>query len=264
MRETILWIKLARLYLKESGHEAMGFPSHHLRSLTRDSHQFFWRSLQVLWVQKLDMSIVPSPKLRQGKAMRPFNSRGYVACLCYRTLERVGVKPFAISRVFHTPICYHASIKGPHHLKQSLWSENVAHLFVGLEVGEAQYLCHADEPLAVLLDGLNLDDKLHFVEEPVEIVGSEVKRLKRNPLVKVRWNSKRDESIYDACTRLKNLIQRVPHHGLDLLSLTQFFYDHVDDYTRMDLDFAADGNLKELSGEEAWEAIENFPQGQKE
>ncbi|GJU98642.1 hypothetical protein Tco_1327913 [Tanacetum coccineum] len=53
--------------------------------------------------------------------------------------------------------------------------------------------CHADEPLAVPLDGLHLDDKLHFVEEPVEIVGHEVKRLKRSriPLVKVRWNSKR-------------------------------------------------------------------------
>ncbi|GJZ19522.1 putative reverse transcriptase domain-containing protein, partial [Tanacetum coccineum] len=53
--------------------------------------------------------------------------------------------------------------------------------------------CHADEPLAVPLDGLNLDDKLHFVEEPLEIVGREVKRLKRSriPLVKVRWNSKR-------------------------------------------------------------------------
>ncbi|GJQ91973.1 putative reverse transcriptase domain-containing protein [Tanacetum coccineum] len=53
--------------------------------------------------------------------------------------------------------------------------------------------CHADEPLAVPLDGLHLDDKLHFVEEPVEIVGQEVKRLKRSriPLVKVRWNSKR-------------------------------------------------------------------------
>ncbi|GJR49443.1 hypothetical protein Tco_1399964 [Tanacetum coccineum] len=53
--------------------------------------------------------------------------------------------------------------------------------------------CHADEPLAVPLDGLNLDDKLHFVEEPVEIVGREVKRLKRSriTLVKVRWNSKR-------------------------------------------------------------------------
>ncbi|GJW21662.1 putative reverse transcriptase domain-containing protein [Tanacetum coccineum] len=48
--------------------------------------------------------------------------------------------------------------------------------------------CHADEPLAVPLDGLHVDDKLHFVEEPVEIVDREVKRLKRsrNPLVKVR------------------------------------------------------------------------------
>ncbi|GJT57977.1 putative reverse transcriptase domain-containing protein [Tanacetum coccineum] len=53
--------------------------------------------------------------------------------------------------------------------------------------------CHANEPLAVPLDGLNLDDKLHFVKEPVEIVDREVKRLKRSriPLVKVRWNSKR-------------------------------------------------------------------------
>ncbi|GKA14935.1 putative reverse transcriptase domain-containing protein [Tanacetum coccineum] len=57
------------------------------------------------------------------------------------------------------------------------------------KVGE----CHADEPLAVPLDGLHLDDKLHFVEEPLEIVGREVKRLKRSriPLVKVRWKSKR-------------------------------------------------------------------------
>ncbi|GKF93558.1 hypothetical protein Tco_0283258 [Tanacetum coccineum] len=33
--------------------------------------------------------------------------------------------------------------------------------------------CHADEPLAVPLDGLHLDDKLHFVEELVEIRGPE-------------------------------------------------------------------------------------------
>nr|GFA90755.1 putative reverse transcriptase domain-containing protein [Tanacetum cinerariifolium] len=36
--------------------------------------------------------------------------------------------------------------------------------------------CHADEPLAVPLDGLHFDDKLHFVEKPVEIVDREVKR----------------------------------------------------------------------------------------
>ncbi|GJR74181.1 putative reverse transcriptase domain-containing protein [Tanacetum coccineum] len=43
------------------------------------------------------------------------------------------------------------------------------------------------------VNGLHLDDKLHFVEDPVEIMGREVKRLKRSriPLVKVRWNSKR-------------------------------------------------------------------------
>nr|GEZ69490.1 putative reverse transcriptase domain-containing protein [Tanacetum cinerariifolium] len=52
--------------------------------------------------------------------------------------------------------------------------------------------CHADEPLAVSLDGLHVDDKLHFVEEPGEIMDREVKRLKQSriPLVKIRWNSK--------------------------------------------------------------------------
>ncbi|GJZ87947.1 hypothetical protein Tco_0659729 [Tanacetum coccineum] len=54
--------------------------------------------------------------------------------------------------------------------------------------------CHADEPLAVPLDGLHFDDKLHFVEEPVEIVDREVKRLKKSriPLVKVASDDLRD------------------------------------------------------------------------
>ncbi|GJV88448.1 hypothetical protein Tco_1532386 [Tanacetum coccineum] len=53
--------------------------------------------------------------------------------------------------------------------------------------------CYADEPLAVLLDRLHFDDKLHFVEEPVEIMDREVKWLKRSriPIIKVRWNSRR-------------------------------------------------------------------------
>ncbi|GJZ76717.1 hypothetical protein Tco_0641389 [Tanacetum coccineum] len=53
--------------------------------------------------------------------------------------------------------------------------------------------CYSDEPLAVPLEGLHIDDKLQFVEEPVEIMDREVKRLKQSriPIVKVRWNSKR-------------------------------------------------------------------------
>ncbi|GKF01002.1 putative reverse transcriptase domain-containing protein, partial [Tanacetum coccineum] len=53
--------------------------------------------------------------------------------------------------------------------------------------------CYAKETLVVPLDGLHIDDKLHFVEEPVEIMDREVKRLKQSriPIIKVRWNSRR-------------------------------------------------------------------------
>ncbi|GJW42317.1 hypothetical protein Tco_0071116 [Tanacetum coccineum] len=53
--------------------------------------------------------------------------------------------------------------------------------------------CYADEPLVMPLEGIHVDDKLQFVEEPVEIMEREIKRLKRSriPLVKVRWNSRR-------------------------------------------------------------------------
>ncbi|GKA03724.1 putative reverse transcriptase domain-containing protein [Tanacetum coccineum] len=37
--------------------------------------------------------------------------------------------------------------------------------------------CYSDEPLVVPLDGIHIDDKLHFVEEPIEIMDREVKRL---------------------------------------------------------------------------------------
>ncbi|GKF90568.1 hypothetical protein Tco_0274269, partial [Tanacetum coccineum] len=52
--------------------------------------------------------------------------------------------------------------------------------------------CYTNESLAFSLDGLHIDDKLHFVEEPFEIMDREVKRLKKSriPTVKVRWNSR--------------------------------------------------------------------------
>ncbi|GJW53538.1 hypothetical protein Tco_0097623 [Tanacetum coccineum] len=53
--------------------------------------------------------------------------------------------------------------------------------------------CYSDDPLVVSLEGMQVDDKLHFVEEPVEIIDREVKqlRLSRVPIVKVQWNSRR-------------------------------------------------------------------------
>ncbi|GJT67386.1 hypothetical protein Tco_1018866 [Tanacetum coccineum] len=46
--------------------------------------------------------------------------------------------------------------------------------------------CYADEPLAVPLDGLHFGAKLHFVEEPIEIMDREVKRLKRSRILLVK------------------------------------------------------------------------------
>ncbi|GJV06379.1 putative reverse transcriptase domain-containing protein [Tanacetum coccineum] len=43
--------------------------------------------------------------------------------------------------------------------------------------------CYADEPLAVSLDGLHIDDNLYFVKEPVKIMDHEVKRLKQSHFV---------------------------------------------------------------------------------
>ncbi|GJV98778.1 putative reverse transcriptase domain-containing protein [Tanacetum coccineum] len=53
--------------------------------------------------------------------------------------------------------------------------------------------CLAKGDVVVLMEEIQLVDKLHMIEEPVEIVDKEVKRLKQSriPIVKVRWNSQR-------------------------------------------------------------------------
>ncbi|GKE94812.1 hypothetical protein Tco_1579667 [Tanacetum coccineum] len=53
--------------------------------------------------------------------------------------------------------------------------------------------CYTDEPLVMPLEGIYVDDELQFVEEPIEIMEREIKRLNQSqiPLVKVRWNTRR-------------------------------------------------------------------------
>ncbi|GJZ70840.1 putative reverse transcriptase domain-containing protein [Tanacetum coccineum] len=46
--------------------------------------------------------------------------------------------------------------------------------------------CYADKPLAIPLNGVHIDDKLHFVEEPVEIMDREVKRLKQSRILIIK------------------------------------------------------------------------------
>nr|GEY29573.1 putative reverse transcriptase domain-containing protein [Tanacetum cinerariifolium] len=61
--------------------------------------------------------------------------------------------------------------------------------------------CYSDDPLVVPLEGLQLDDKLHFVKEHVEVMDHEVKQLRQSrvPIVKVRWNSRRGSEFTWEC-----------------------------------------------------------------
>ncbi|GKA29514.1 putative reverse transcriptase domain-containing protein [Tanacetum coccineum] len=53
--------------------------------------------------------------------------------------------------------------------------------------------CLAEGNIVIMMDEIQLDDKLHMIKEPVEVVDREVKRLKKSmiPIVKVRWNSQK-------------------------------------------------------------------------
>ncbi|GJR81508.1 putative reverse transcriptase domain-containing protein [Tanacetum coccineum] len=184
MRETDPMDKLARIYLKEvvTRH---GIPVSIICDRDPRFASNFWRSLQNALGTNLDMSTAYHPQT-DGQSERTIQTledmlracvidfgKGWVNHLPYvgpfKVLEKVGEVayklelPEELSRVHNT---FHVS-----NLKK----------------------CYADEPLAVPLDGLHFDDKLQFVEEPVEIMDREVKWLKQSriPLVKVRWNSKR-------------------------------------------------------------------------
>ncbi|GJY78292.1 putative reverse transcriptase domain-containing protein [Tanacetum coccineum] len=53
--------------------------------------------------------------------------------------------------------------------------------------------CLSNESLVISLDIIQIDDKLYFVEEPIEIIDQEVKRLKQSriQIFKIRWSSRR-------------------------------------------------------------------------
>nr|GEX64891.1 hypothetical protein [Tanacetum cinerariifolium] len=58
---------------------------------------------------------------------------------------------------------------------------------------------------------LRVDDKLHFMEEPVKVMDHEIKQLKRSriPIIKVRWNSKRGPEF--TWKRDDQFKQKYPH-----------------------------------------------------
>ncbi|GJR76964.1 putative reverse transcriptase domain-containing protein [Tanacetum coccineum] len=71
--------------------------------------------------------------------------------------------------------------------------------------------CLSDESLVIPLEELRIDDKLHFMEKPIEVMDHEIKQLKRSriPIIKVRWNSKRGPEF--TWEREDQFKQKYPH-----------------------------------------------------
>ncbi|GJW05137.1 putative reverse transcriptase domain-containing protein [Tanacetum coccineum] len=80
--------------------------------------------------------------------------------------------------------------------------------------------CYSDEPLAVPLEGLHIDDNLCFVEEPVEIMDREVKKLKQSRILIVKVNEARG-----AKDTLGILFSGVMHKRFGVITLWDICYD---------------------------------------
>nr|GFA23500.1 putative reverse transcriptase domain-containing protein [Tanacetum cinerariifolium] len=176
MRETNPMEKLARMYIKEKALGSSLVMSTAYHSQTDGQSE---RTIQTL------EDILRACVIDFGKGVVRFGKQGkinprYVGP--FKVLEEVGSiaykleLPEELSRVLEEIGKVAYKLELPEELRRVHNTFHVSNL----------KKCHADEPLAVPLDGLHFDDKLHFVEEPVEIVDREVKRLKRSriPLVK--------------------------------------------------------------------------------
>ncbi|GKE38731.1 zinc finger, CCHC-type containing protein [Tanacetum coccineum] len=66
------------------------------------------------------------------------------------------------------------------------------------------------------------------------------------------------ESLSEAWTRFKDLLQKVPHHGINLWLQVQIFYDHVNPIIRRTIHQSAGGKLRDLNAEESWALLEDL------
>ncbi|GJW29712.1 zinc finger, CCHC-type containing protein, partial [Tanacetum coccineum] len=61
-----------------------------------------------------------------------------------------------------------------------------------------------------------------------------------------------EESLSEALTRFKDLLRKVPHHGIDLWLQVQIFYVRIDHTLKRTMDYAVGGWLRKMSTEKAW------------
>ncbi|GJU91501.1 zinc finger, CCHC-type containing protein [Tanacetum coccineum] len=66
------------------------------------------------------------------------------------------------------------------------------------------------------------------------------------------------ESLSEAWSYFKDLLQKFPYHGIDRWLQIQILYDHVSFHLKCEIDRAAGGKLRNKNTDESWEIIENL------
>ncbi|GJT44795.1 hypothetical protein Tco_0953510 [Tanacetum coccineum] len=72
------------------------------------------------------------------------------------------------------------------------------------------------------------------------------------------WEDLTTQSLSEAWTRFKDLLQKVPHHCINLWLQVQIFYDHVNPVIRRTIDQSAGGKLRDRNAEESWALLEDL------
>ncbi|GKF16563.1 hypothetical protein Tco_0061481, partial [Tanacetum coccineum] len=65
------------------------------------------------------------------------------------------------------------------------------------------------------------------------------------------WEDLTTQSLSEAWAHFNDLLQKVPHHGIDLWLQVQIFYDHVALVTRRTIDQSAGGKLRDRNAKES-------------
>ncbi|GJW78212.1 hypothetical protein Tco_0139894 [Tanacetum coccineum] len=78
------------------------------------------------------------------------------------------------------------------------------------------------------------------------------------------FQQRQDESLYYSWTRFKDVIQKVPNHGLSIWTLIEIFLKHLNSLSRHIIILTAEGDLRKFSDIGAWYAIEDCAQYDKQ
>ncbi|GJW69139.1 putative reverse transcriptase domain-containing protein [Tanacetum coccineum] len=196
MKETDSMEKLTRQYLKEvvSRH---GVPVSIISDRDSKFTSYFWKSLNEALGTQLDMSTAYHPQT-DGQSERTIQTLEDMLRACVMDFGKGWDRHLPLIEVRDAqligPKIVHETTKKIMQIKKRIQAaRDRQKSYANRRRKPLEFeKCFVDEPLAIPLDEIQIDEKLHFIEEPVEIMDQEVKRSKQSriPIVKVRLNSR--------------------------------------------------------------------------